>query len=83
MRFVRVLASRPSMSTTTEALGASMGWFTTLIVFLILAVAAWRIIRRLRAGDTWRMVALAVLLVLSAATLRFRLDGLPTRIPMW
>jgi uncharacterized protein (TIGR03663 family) len=67
---VRVLASRPSMSTTTEALSASMGWFTTLIVFLILAVAAWRIIRRLRAGDTWRMGALAVLLVLSAATLR-------------
>jgi uncharacterized protein (TIGR03663 family) len=68
---IRVLVSRPSMSTTVEALGASLGWFTTLIVFLIVAALAWRIIRRLRAEDTWRLVALSALLVLSAATVRF------------
>lgn len=69
--FIRLLSSLPSTSTTTEALGASMGWFTTLIVFLILAAIAWRIIRRLARGETWRLVAVSALLVLSAATLRF------------
>jgi len=71
LALVRVLSSRPSLSTTTEALSASMGWFTTLAVFLILMAMAWRIIRRLRTDDTWRVVALAVLLLLSVVTLRF------------
>lgn len=73
--FVYVLARlvdvRPSSDTSIEALNATMGWVTALVVGLLVAVAIAAIARRLARTDAWRMVALGGLVVLLALTVRF------------
>jgi uncharacterized protein (TIGR03663 family) len=67
----RLIGLRPSSDTTIDALNETMGWLTALVVGLLVAVAVAAILRRLKRGDTWRMVALGGLVVLLALTVRF------------
>jgi len=67
----RLLSTRLSFGTSTDALSQSMAWFTALVVGAILVGFVWAIWRKLGRQQSWRMVALALMITLAAATIRF------------
>ena len=67
----RLIGLQPSGDTSIEALNATMGWASALIVGLLVAVGVAAVLRRLARRDAWRMVALGGLVVLLALTVRF------------
>lgn len=67
----RLVGLRPSGDTSIEALNATMGWATALVVGLLVALAMAAVLRRLTRTDAWRMAALGGLTVLLALTVRF------------
>ena len=66
-----LVVRRFSFGTTLEELRETMGWLSALVVAGIVAGFAAGIGRRLQRGVAWRLAALALVLVLAAATLRF------------
>jgi uncharacterized protein (TIGR03663 family) len=67
-----MLAKRQfSLGTTLEELREAMGWLAALIAAGIVGAFVWAIAKRLRSREAWRLVALALVVVLMAATLRF------------
>lgn len=68
---VALFTQGPSGGTTTEQLGRSMSWITTLVVVVILAAFSWNIVRQLQKRETLRMVVLGALVILLALTIRF------------
>jgi uncharacterized protein (TIGR03663 family) len=67
---IKFLSTRFSLGTTTEELSRSTAWLTALALVVILAVPIWKIVRKLGSRDSWRMVALALLLILLVLTVR-------------
>ncbi|MCD6518577.1 MAG: TIGR03663 family protein [Anaerolineae bacterium] len=67
----RLLFVRPYTGVTLKDLNQTMSWLAALVVAILLGIALFMLLRRLRARERWRMVALALLLVLSLLTIRF------------
>ena len=60
-----------SLGITLEALRETMGWLAALVMVGIVAAFVVQIVKRLRRSEAWRLTALALVLVLVAATVRF------------
>ena len=68
---VRLWGSKPFSGTSTDELGRSMAWLTSLIVAAIAAVPIATIVPRLGRRDALRTVAVSLIVILLALTLRF------------
>ena len=68
---VKLFGAKLYSGTTTQALSQSMVWLTSLVIGVILALAIYKIVSKLGSKDAWRMVALSLLVVLLALTVRF------------
>lgn len=62
---------RPTAGTTTQELQQTMAWILSLVIAAIMLVLIWRILSRLSSKDSWRMLALSLVTLLTAATIRF------------
>ncbi len=71
LSLVMLLTRQLSFGTTLEELRETMGWLAALLVAGVVGAFVWTTARRLRSSDVWRLVALALVVVLMAATLRF------------
>ena len=67
----QLVGTKPFVGTSVAELGDSMNWLATIVVALILLGALYAVTRRLRGSDCWRMVALGLIVVLLALTVRF------------
>jgi uncharacterized protein (TIGR03663 family) len=68
---LKVGSYQPFASTDMDALNRSMAWGAALIVAILAAAGIARVASRLRGRDVWRMIALSLVIVLAALTVRF------------
>ncbi|MBC7235723.1 MAG: TIGR03663 family protein, partial [Chloroflexi bacterium] len=67
----RLMGGSPYSGTSTEALSRSMAWLAALMVAVILGGGIYWIGSRLSAKNLWRMIALSLIVLLLALTVRF------------
>jgi uncharacterized protein (TIGR03663 family) len=68
---IALVRGRPTTGTSTQDLQQTMAWVSSLVIGAIMLVSIWRILSRLSGKDSWRMLSLSLLTILTAATIRF------------